>query len=202
MSANPPKEPLKSTTTLGRTFRRLPRGSIWQSRYICLPMAIIASTVALTHIEISFLSRVGFFVLGGLTWTFLEYVLHRWVLHWHPKNKNLKEFIENIHLIHHRRPEDDSIVCISAVNCLVLWVVIFAIFLALFGWQVSLLATSGTALMMVIYDITHYSTHYMEPTNWLLKRLKKYHMKHHFTNNRTRFGVTSPVWDYVFGTTK
>ena len=30
---------------------------------------------------------------------------------------------------------------------------------------------------------------------------RRTHFYHHFTNNKRCFGVTSPLWDYVFGTT-
>ena len=30
--------------------------------------------------------------------------------------------------------------------------------------------------------------------------LKKYHMRHHYQDDHVGFGVTSPLWDYVFGT--
>lgn len=31
-------------------------------------------------------------------------------------------------------------------------------------------------------------------------KLKKYHLEHHFADYNNGFGVTSPFWDYVFGT--
>lgn len=30
--------------------------------------------------------------------------------------------------------------------------------------------------------------------------LKKYHLEHHFADYNNGFGVTSPFWDWVFGT--
>ncbi len=32
------------------------------------------------------------------------------------------------------------------------------------------------------------------------KYIKRYHMQHHYKDPDTRFGVSSPVWDWVFGT--
>jgi sterol desaturase/sphingolipid hydroxylase (fatty acid hydroxylase superfamily) len=35
-----------------------------------------------------------------------------------------------------------------------------------------------------------------------MRYLKKHHMTHHFANPKGYFGVTSPLWDIVFGTLK
>jgi sterol desaturase/sphingolipid hydroxylase (fatty acid hydroxylase superfamily) len=69
-----------------------------------------------------------------------------------------------------------------------------------FATTPSVFFLAGLMLMLVIYDIAHFSTHYMPASNWLLQALKKQHMLHHFSNDRRRFGVTSPLWDYVFRT--
>jgi sterol desaturase/sphingolipid hydroxylase (fatty acid hydroxylase superfamily) len=34
----------------------------------------------------------------------------------------------------------------------------------------------------------------------VLKYLKRHHMMHHFKTPQARYGVSSPVWDVVFGT--
>jgi hypothetical protein len=181
-------------------LEKISHGSIWQTRYLCLPFAVAVSTLVLTQTALPIWQRLVFFGMGVLNWTLLEYVLHRWVLHWRPRNEKVRAVVESIHIVHHNDPTDDSIVCISLLNSLFLWSLVFGFWVVAFGLKVSLLVTSGTSLMMVIYDITHYSTHYMKPTNWLLKRLRNYHLKHHFVDHDTRFGVTSPLWDYVFRT--
>jgi sterol desaturase/sphingolipid hydroxylase (fatty acid hydroxylase superfamily) len=33
-----------------------------------------------------------------------------------------------------------------------------------------------------------------------MKALKRYHMQHHFKTPDLRYGVSSPIWDVVFGT--
>jgi sterol desaturase/sphingolipid hydroxylase (fatty acid hydroxylase superfamily) len=30
--------------------------------------------------------------------------------------------------------------------------------------------------------------------------LKRYHLKHHYNDEHTAYGVSTPLWDYVFGT--
>ena len=53
----------------------------------------------------------------------------------------------------------------------------------------------------IFYDIVHYYFHHGQDPKWgLLKSLKYAHMRHHFRDNSKEFGVTSIIWDLVYGT--
>ena len=58
----------------------------------------------------------------------------------------------------------------------------------------------GFIVGYLIYDYIHYSTHHFPMRNRLAKYLKHYHLKHHYSGEGGRYGVSSPVWDWVFGT--
>ncbi|KAJ0451309.1 hypothetical protein HanHA300_Chr15g0566071 [Helianthus annuus] len=51
-----------------------------------------------------------------------------------------------------------------------------------------------------MYDCTHYYLHNGQPRNEISKSLKKYHLNHHFRIQTKGFGITSSLWDNVFGT--
>jgi sterol desaturase/sphingolipid hydroxylase (fatty acid hydroxylase superfamily) len=51
-----------------------------------------------------------------------------------------------------------------------------------------------------LYDLTHYATHHFPMRGGYAKFLKRYHMQHHYKTPNQRFGVSSPLWDWVFGT--
>lgn len=181
--------------------KKFPAGSIWQARYLCFPASVVAATLSLSQVSFSIAERFFYFFCGVLLWTLLEYVLHRWVLHYLPKNPIGQAVMNRFHVDHHHDPHDKALVCIPLVVCLPLWACVLGLLYLLFqSGPIAWLVTSGVAVMMVLYDITHFSTHYMPATNWYLKLLKRQHMEHHFSDHTQRFGVTSPVWDYVFGT--
>jgi len=46
----------------------------------------------------------------------------------------------------------------------------------------------------------HYATHHFPMRSPVAKYLKRHHMMHHYKDPDTRFGVSSPLWDKVFGT--
>ena len=52
----------------------------------------------------------------------------------------------------------------------------------------------------LFYDTLHYATHHFSMRRGVWLWLKKYHMRHHYQDDHVGFGVTSPLWDHVFGT--
>jgi hypothetical protein len=148
------------------------------------------------------LGQQGLFVaLGVLIWTFLEYMLHRFLFHFVPNEHSewQKETSYLIHGIHHDYPWDgDRLVMpptAAAVIAVALWwplkALLGAYFFAGFG---------GVLIGYVWYDLTHYYLHHGKPTTRLGKWLRKYHLVHHFATPNVRYGITTPLWDLVFRT--
>lgn len=54
---------------------------------------------------------------------------------------------------------------------------------------------------LICYDGIHYFCHFGPETEvgWL-KTLRLNHLKHHYRSQQTNFGVTTNIWDKVFGT--
>jgi sterol desaturase/sphingolipid hydroxylase (fatty acid hydroxylase superfamily) len=52
----------------------------------------------------------------------------------------------------------------------------------------------------VVYDSIHYATHHFTMRSGIGKFLKEYHLRHHYHDDHTAYGVSSPLWDVVFGT--
>ena len=51
-----------------------------------------------------------------------------------------------------------------------------------------------------IWTLSEYCLHHFPMRNKLAKYLKHYHLKHHYSGEGGRYGVSSPVWDWGFGT--
>ncbi|KAK8501125.1 hypothetical protein V6N13_030166 [Hibiscus sabdariffa] len=58
----------------------------------------------------------------------------------------------------------------------------------------------GALLGYVIYDCTHYYLHHGKPSKGYGQFLRRYHLNHHFKTENKGFGITSSIWDHVFGT--
>jgi sterol desaturase/sphingolipid hydroxylase (fatty acid hydroxylase superfamily) len=136
--------------------------------------------------------------LGLLCWTFAEYALHRFVFHWVPPGRWGERLHFFAHGVHHTWPRDRYRLVMPPAVSLPLGVLFLAPARLLAG-------TSGTAwfvgfaLGYVIYDLTHYAVHHAPWRAPWFQRLRGHHLRHHFQDDRKGFGVTSWVWDRVFG---
>lgn len=145
------------------------------------------------------------FVLGLFIWTFAEYTMHRFVFHFPPRTPTMERIVFLFHGVHHAQPNLKTRLVMPPVVSVPLAFVFYGLFTLIFGtllnaplWVAPTFA--GTLTGYLIYDLTHYATHHWPLHNRYYKYLKKHHMLHHFKTENARFGVTSPVWDYVFKT--
>jgi sterol desaturase/sphingolipid hydroxylase (fatty acid hydroxylase superfamily) len=139
------------------------------------------------------------FAGGALITTLIEYGLHRFIFHKEPRNQKerLQHFI--LHGYHHEFPNDPMRLVLPPIGIWPVALVVGVIYYFVFGayfWTV----LGGTAIGYIAYDWTHYYTHHANPKTGLGKWIKKYHMAHHFDSPGHRYGITSPLWDFVFRT--
>ena len=116
-----------------------------------------------------------------------------------PRQRNLVALGQQvIHGIHHDYPWDrDRLVMPPTVTALLAAAVWFGFrFLgaAEHAWM------AGVVSGYVWYDLTHYYLHHAAPTTAFGKWLRRYHLVHHFQTPEVRYGITTPLWDYVFRT--
>jgi sterol desaturase/sphingolipid hydroxylase (fatty acid hydroxylase superfamily) len=147
------------------------------------------------------LRTVGWFALGWLAWTFLEYLLHRFLFHMpaHTPEQKFRSFM--VHGYHHEFPNDKLRLVAPPLMSWPLALVVGTLYHYLVGPNMWIMF-AGTATGYVAYDWIHYYTHHARPSWPLGKFLRRYHMKHHFKDGNAWYGVSSPLWDYVFGTHK
>ena len=144
------------------------------------------------------------FVLGILTWTITEYLMHRYVFHFHPRKPWAQKLFFMFHGVHHAQPNCKTRLVMPPAASIPMAVVFIGLFYALDAvmgiphWSAPLIA--GFTLGYIVYDLVHYATHHAPMKGKMLKFLKKYHMLHHFKTPDQRYGVSSPLWDKVFGT--
>jgi sterol desaturase/sphingolipid hydroxylase (fatty acid hydroxylase superfamily) len=58
----------------------------------------------------------------------------------------------------------------------------------------------GFVGMYVAYEVVHRRLHTHRGVGAVGRYLRRHHFHHHFGNPRLNHGVTSPIWDVVFGT--
>jgi dihydroceramide fatty acyl 2-hydroxylase len=145
--------------------------------------------------------RLVLLTLAGVgIWTLTEYWLHRLVFHWEPDNAFGRRMHFIIHGIHHDHPNDKlRLVMPPSVSIPLAGLFLLGFRLA-FGSPAALPIFGGFLFGYLVYDYTHYYVHHFVPKSDLAKKLREQHMRHHFQDHRFGYGVSSPLWDVVFGT--
>lgn len=133
-------------------------------------------------------------------WTLFEYLLHRFVFHWVGESA----WSKRLHFIMHGNHHVDAICPTRLVMPPVPGIIIAAFCFAGIRAAVGPLWAEpffGFFLIgYLIYDYTHYAIHHFTPLTRWGHWVKHHHMQHHYVNPESRWGVSSPLWDYVFAT--
>jgi sterol desaturase/sphingolipid hydroxylase (fatty acid hydroxylase superfamily) len=132
-------------------------------------------------------------VAGFIAWTLIEYWLHRVILH------RVPPALAKMHALHHSKPSE--FIGVPVWYSLAFFLVFSLPVLGLLGLEngvgtiVGLLI--GYTLYIGIHDAAHHRSSYLRP--WF-SRFKVNHLRHHYQNAHAGFGVTTDVWDRLFGT--
>ena len=147
------------------------------------------------------LYEVSIFAVAGLmTWTFMEYILHRFLFHFESESKVLQKLHFLIHGIHHSDPLDDTRLVMPPILSVILAIGVYWIARLFLGPMQVEPYFAFLVVGYLGYDYVHYSVHHFKPRTRFGKALKQNHMHHHYIDHNARWGVSSPIWDYVFGT--
>lgn len=65
-------------------------------------------------------------------------------------------------------------------------------------WAVALLG--GGILGYAVYDTTHWALHSGSPAPFVTPGLRKSHHRHHYADDTVGYGISSRLFDAVFGT--
>jgi sterol desaturase/sphingolipid hydroxylase (fatty acid hydroxylase superfamily) len=145
------------------------------------------------------------FLIGLFLWTLTEYLLHRFLFHFRARNEAQRKIFFLFHGVHHAQPQCKTRLVMPPVVSIPMALIFYYLFSRILGglFQSSFWVGptfSGFILGYLTYDLTHYATHHFPMRTGIWKTLKRHHMRHHFKNPNRRFGVSSPLWDYVFRT--
>jgi sterol desaturase/sphingolipid hydroxylase (fatty acid hydroxylase superfamily) len=145
------------------------------------------------------------YAAGLAVWSLSEYVLHRHLFHYEPSHPRLKWIWYLIHGVHHEQPGCKTRLVMPPVLSIPLAFLFYGLFSLTIGgllgapaWIAPVFA--GFITGYLIYDMVHYATHNLPMNRGIFKFLKRYHLLHHYKTPDDRFGISSPLWDAVFGT--
>ena len=142
---------------------------------------LVASLLAIVLLAISPFGMsydAALLVAGVVSWTFVEYVVHRFVLH---------GLVTTQHGLHHAKPDAAVLIIFWQI-----WACFALIYLIAGG---AFLA--GGLIAYSWYLFVHHCAHH--GPDRLPSLLLKHHRSHHQFAMRN-YGVSTTLWDHVFGT--
>ncbi len=146
------------------------------------------------------LTLVVIAVAAILSWSFTEYFLHRFIFHFKARSATAKNLVFTFHGVHHATPLDKSRLVMPPAGALIFIGMFWILFGAILpeAWLRPFFAFFIVGYL--IYDYIHYAIHHFPMKNPVAKYLKHYHLQHHYKTPRLHYGVSSPLWDYIFRT--
>lgn len=150
--------------------------------------------------EMSIVAMIIVSIFGLFLWTFTEYALHRFVFHYEAQSAPGKRFIYLMHGIHHDDPLDATRLVMPPVPGIIIFLILRTLFALVIPDKFIDCVMASFLVGYLSYDYIHYATHHFAMTSKLGKFWRKYHLQHHYCGLKCKYGVSSPLWDYVFKT--
>jgi len=138
-----------------------------------------------------------YFIFGLFVWTITEYLLHRFIFHYHPTSEWGKKLHFIFHGIHHDYPRDKMRLVMPPSASIPLAALFYFLFSLIFEFKFLLAFFPGFLLGYLIYDMLHYAMHHHNFKSGILKRIKQHHMLHHYQDESKGYGVSSSLWDVI-----
>ncbi|WP_027003585.1 sterol desaturase family protein [Hugenholtzia roseola] len=173
--------------------------------HIAVPLVIFYVTAAVLmyygslYSSLTWKELVPVFIASFFLFTLVEYLVHRHVFHMLPTTKMKAWIAYNFHGVHHDYPKDKTRLVMPPVVSVLLATILFSVaYLSIGDWAFGFIPgfISGYASYLAV----HYIVHAMRPPKNFLKVLWVHHGIHHYKDSEAAFGVSSPLWDWIFRT--
>ena len=201
-----------SSTPISRTERLKASPPMFENRWLdklsrvhpATPLVIYGPVIAaLTVLGLDRMSTLGVVasIAGGyVVWTLTEYRLHRVVFHFEPDHPIGRRMHFIIHGVHHDHPNDPKRLVMPPGASIPLALLFTGLFVLVLGSPTWMPFEAGFLGGYLVYDMTHFYLHHHRPKSRFGRRMRELHMRHHFQDDTTWYGVSAPWWDRVFGT--
>ena len=153
------------------------------------------------YVQLSPWYVVGLYFTGFFLFTLVEYIAHRYLFHMKPTNEFKRKVQYALHGLHHEYPKDKDRLAMPPIMSFLLAIIFFFVFYSLMDTKVFGFLP-GFITGYCGYLFVHFIVHAYNPPNNIFKGLWLNHSVHHYKDNTQIFGVSSQLWDYVFGTIK
>ena len=165
--------------------------------FIFSPVIIYMYYNGISSPELSWLQIVFMSIAGLISWTIVEYCMHRFLFHYEPKSAWGQKLHFLFHGVHHDYPNDQLRLVFPPIVSVPL-ALFFYIFFNLWIGPDHIFPFYGAFIGgYLVYDMMHYAIHHLELKGKIWKKLKSHHLRHHFVDETKGYGVSSSFWDLI-----
>jgi len=173
--------------------------------HISIPLAIFFTYAGALlywntqHTSLNVTTTILLFLVGVIAFTWVEYMVHRYVFHMKTYTQLRIKMQYTMHGVHHEFPKDKERLAMPPLLSITIATVLLLIFKVLMG-DLVFAFLPGFIVGYASYLSVHYMVHAYPPPKNFLKALWVNHSVHHYKDGEVVFGVSSPLWDYIYGT--
>jgi hypothetical protein len=154
---------------------------------------------SINYYNITFIDCLG--IPGGLLiWIVAEYCFHRFAFHNNNLSPRTYELLAYNHANHHDHPENTANLFLPLRLTMPIALVLFFTACVIFGVALATFLLLGMFIGLSFYEFVHYQAHNKFYKFWPFNYLTRRHLAHHYETENRKFGVTSPIMDWIMGT--
>ncbi len=144
---------------------------------------------------------IGLLVMfaGYIFFTFMEYMMHKHFFHMEPDTPIKDKLQYSVHGVHHDYPKDKDRLAMPPPVSAAYAAISYLLFNLILG-DFSYYFLPGFLIGYSGYLAVHFIVHAYNPPKNFLKVLWVNHAIHHYKDPDIAFGVSTPLWDIIFGT--
>lgn len=154
---------------------------------------------SITHTNLSWGISTALFFAGWFAFTWVEYNAHRYLFHMSTSTAQREKIQYTIHGVHHEFPKDKDRLAMPPLLSISIATILLLLLRLLLGDYVFAFLP-GFLVGYSVYLGIHYMVHAFQPPKGFFKVLWINHSIHHYKDGEMVFGVSSPLWDYIYGT--
>lgn len=182
-------------------LEKLSRTHISVPLTIFFTFAIALLYWSITHTSLTAFQTMGMFLIGMISFSWVEYNVHRYFFHMATYTKLRAKIQYVAHGVHHEFPKDKDRLAMPPLLSVTIATILLLLFRVVLG-DLVFSFLPGFIVGYAAYLSVHYIVHAYQPPKNFFKVLWVNHGMHHYKNGDIIFGVSSPLWDYIYGTMK
>lgn len=149
--------------------------------------------------DLSWGNAMLLFVAGYIGFTLVEYLMHKHFFHMEPDTYIKDKLQYTVHGVHHDYPKDKDRLAMPPFVSAAYAAILYLVFKLIMG-NMAFYFLPGFLLGYALYLGIHYLVHALQPPKNFMKVLWINHAIHHYKDPDVAFGVSTPLWDYIFKT--